>query len=56
MYSMEVIAKNAEIVNSIIQILQESQCSTSEAFSILNYVKGRIEYPSKVSADGKVNY
>ena len=56
MYLMEANAKNAEIVNSIIQILQENQCSISEAYSILNYVKGRIEYTSKVSADEKVNY
>ena len=51
---MEATAKNAEIVNSIIEILQKNECSISEAYSILNYVKGRIEYTSKVSANEKL--
>ncbi len=51
---MEATAKNAEIVNSIIEILQKNECSISETYSILNYVKGRIEYTSKVSANEKL--
>lgn len=48
---MEATEKNKETVNKIIEILSESNYSVNEAYSILEFVKKRIEYTSKVIHD-----
>lgn len=48
---MKATQKNAETVNEIIKILHGGDYSVEEAYSILEFVKRRIEYTSKVVVD-----
>lgn len=45
---MEATEKNAETVNEIIKILVKKEYTIQEAHSILDHIKRRIEYTSKV--------
>lgn len=44
MYFMEASKKNEEIVNQVIQILHENECTIEEAYGILDFTKRRILY------------
>lgn len=48
---MEATKKNADTVNAILEILKEGEYTVQEAYSILDFAKGRIKYTSKVGAD-----
>jgi hypothetical protein len=53
---MEATNKNAETVKQIIKILNEGEYTVQEAYSILDFTKGRIKYTSKVGEDTKINF
>lgn len=48
---MEATEKNAQTVNEIIKLLEERGYTVQEAYSILDFTKGRIGYTSKVGKD-----
>lgn len=48
MYLIEASKKNEEIVNQVIQILHENECTIEEAYGILDFTKRRVLYTSKV--------
>lgn len=48
---MEATEKNAETVDKIIKILHEGDYTVQEAYSILDFTKGRIKYISKVGEE-----
>ncbi len=49
--NMEATKKNADTVNAILELLKEGEYTVQEAYSILDFTKGRIKYTSKVGAD-----
>lgn len=51
---MEATKKNADTVNAILKILKEEEYTVQEAYSILDFVKGRIKYTSKVGTDNLI--
>lgn len=53
---MEATEKNAQTVNRIIEVLQNGNYTIQEAYSILDFVKGRIKYTSKVGAEKKLTF
>lgn len=48
---MEATKKNADTVNAILEILKAGEYTVQEAYSILDFTKGRIKYTSKVGTD-----
>lgn len=53
---MEATEKNAQTVNRIIEVLQNGNYTIQEAYSILDFVKGRIKYTSKVRVGEKLTF
>lgn len=53
---MEATEKNAKTVNKIIKILHEGNYTVQEAYSILDFTKGRIKYTSKVGKNPKTTF
>lgn len=53
---MEATDKNAETVNKIIAVLHEGNYTVQEAYSILDFTKGRIKYTSKVGEKPKLTF
>lgn len=53
---MEATEKNAQTVNEIIEVLKNGDYTVQEAYSILDFVKGRIKYTSKVGAAEKLTF
>ncbi|MDF2842508.1 MAG: hypothetical protein K0R00_934 [Herbinix sp.] len=53
---MEANEKNAETVKKIIKILSQEGYTVQEAYSILDFTKGRIEHTSKVGKDTSLSF
>lgn len=53
---MEATEKNAQTVNSIIKVLEAGDYTIEEAYSILDFTKGRIKYTSKVGSGEALNF
>lgn len=53
---MEATEKNVQTVNKIIEVLQNENYTVQEAYSILDFTKGRIKYTSKVGVEEKLAF
>lgn len=56
MRKIEATEKNAKTVNRIIDIFCEAEYTVEEAYSILEFTKGRIRYTSNVGNNEKLTF